>query len=107
MRLRVNGGRMIFLDGAKPAFRRADRSPREELAEARAELARLEEWRVANTTWKTWPGSETPEIRRMEALKKKIHELDFIFNDSAPRPPVVTTIRELNERNAAFWETRR
>ena len=105
MRLRCQGERIITADAAKP-FRHTDLSPREELAEYRGELAGLEAWRVANTFWKTWPGSDDPKMRRIEELKKKIATLDYWFNDAAT-PVRVRTLAELNKTNAAFWESRR
>jgi hypothetical protein len=104
MRYRFAGDRITTIDAKAKPFRRADLSPREELAEARSELAQLEQWRIANTHWKTWPASDCPEMKRIEELKKKVYALDYWINDSAP--PTIATIADLNRRNAEYWETR-
>jgi hypothetical protein len=95
------------LDGkAKAPFRRTDLSPREELSEARHELAQLEQWRIENTHWKTWPASDCPEMKRIAELKKKVYELDYWINDSAPRATGIQSTADLNRRNADYWSAR-
>jgi hypothetical protein len=101
MRYRFEGVRV--LDAR--AFRHSDLSPREELGEARAELARLERWRVENTHWQRWPASDEPNMKRIEALKKKVAALDFWVNDSAAKQRV-TTLADLNRKNETFWAGR-
>lgn len=102
MRVRICGDKIV--DAAKP-FRHADLSPREELAELRAELASLERWRLENTTWQTWPASDEPAMKKIQVLKRKIHELDFIYND-AVSPKSIATVADLNRRHAEYWEGR-
>jgi hypothetical protein len=104
MRYRFEGNRMRVLD-AQP-FRRADPSPREELSEAQAELAKLEEWRRANTHWQSWPASDEPQMKRIEELKRKVRGLELFF-DSAWKPgPGITSVADLNQRNAAYYRER-
>jgi hypothetical protein len=111
MRYRFAGDRITMLDGkARAPFRRTDLSPREELSEAQHELAQLEQWRIANTKWKTWPASDCPEMKRIAELKQKVYALDYWLNDSAPAsaPKAIElqSTADLNRRNAEYWETR-
>lgn len=101
MRVRMCGDRVFTMDG-KP-FRKTDLSLREQLFEAKDELAQLEQWRIANTHWKTWPASDCPEMKRIAELKKKVYQLDYIVNDSAPKATGVQTIADLNRRNAEYY----
>ena len=106
MRFRFVGDRMFTIDARAKPFRHSDLSPREELSEARQELAQLEEWRIANTKWKTWPATDRPNMRRIEELKKKVYALDYWINDSASKATGVQSTADLNRRHANFTGAR-
>ncbi len=105
MRYRFAGNRMIAMDAKEP-FRKTDLSPREQLDEWRKELARLEGYERMTTQETKREFPDLSSTKRIAELKQKISSLDYWFNDSAP-PQGITTLADLNRRNATFWEGRR
>jgi hypothetical protein len=102
MRCRHEGDRVVaVLDGAKP-FRRTDLSPREELAEARKNLAMLK------ATKCSYP--DFPEVQHnFREQEEKIRRLETVvwMLDHARSQQGIATLAQLNQRNAEFWEGRR
>jgi flagellar basal body-associated protein FliL len=92
----------LTMDG-KP-FRKADLSPRAELVEARAELARLKSYDYADLSSKEFEDLST--VKHKEELRQRIQRLEYIVQDSAA-PTAIVTVADLNKRNTEYWESRR
>ena len=77
----------------------------------RKELARLESHARGTTqeTLDNFPDLHRERNQRIEELKKKERELDFIWNDAAapaatpPPAPGITTLAQLNAANAKHY----
>jgi hypothetical protein len=100
MRMRQCGDRIVAVD-ARP-FRHADLSPREELAEARAEYAALSRYDASDLSSKEF--FPLPTVQRREELRTKIQRLQSMVQDSTPPPGAIAIAADLNRYHAEFYK---